>query len=625
MSLKYVALTGSDGAAGTIGAPYLTLRFAVAQLVPGDTLYIRGGTYTGATNTIASNFGLVLGGTGTANPIVISAYPGETVTIQPPTTLSGILLHSSAQQYITFQDLIIDGVNNVTDSTAASLVYLSGGAHHNTFLRVEVKNGGWCGFVTSMNNGAASFNTFRSCLAHGVGDPSGPGTNGHGFYIGTPDNLIELCTVYDNQGEGIQTNGNSATDCSRNVIRKNRVYNNGARSSTTGFNIVIIRGADILVYDNLVYSDGRTNLFGIYVYVETLNAKVFNNTIYGHGNDGISLEYYDSAQPPQIINNILWGNTNNTPHDRGDLNGNTGTPIIHHNISADPSFVNAGTADFHIQTGSVAKNAGTTLVDVPDDFDGATRPQGTAYCCGAYEYVSGGGGGAGTFTFVNSDAGDATGTSASTSARNHIAGNMLVSFVRNTDPAGPSGVRNTAGDVFTKVPNSRVSVGATGYLEIWYCLASLGNAADVVTADFAASTAIDIVVHQVSYTTGTTASYDTQVTATDASAASISATISPSQANAYIVGGTAIDTVETSGWYVAGSGYTKRQFNDYVQQTEDRADGAVGSQTIAMSGSSGSVAWALSAAVFILSGGSATGNFTAAAARVSAILGSGVY
>ena len=43
---SYVSTSGSDRNDGTIGAPWLTLRYAVAQLHAGDTLYMRGGTYS---------------------------------------------------------------------------------------------------------------------------------------------------------------------------------------------------------------------------------------------------------------------------------------------------------------------------------------------------------------------------------------------------------------------------------------------------------------------------------------------------------------------------------------------------------------------------------------------------
>jgi hypothetical protein len=38
-------------------------------------------------------------------------------------------------------------------------------------------------------------------------------------------------------------------------------------------------------------------------------------------------------------------------------------------------------------SGSPARDAGVTLSEVPLDKDGLTRPQGAAYCIGAFEFV----------------------------------------------------------------------------------------------------------------------------------------------------------------------------------------------------------------------------------------------
>jgi hypothetical protein len=47
---KYISPTGNNGAAGTIGAPYLTFAYAFSQLSAGQTLGLLDGTYTVATN-----------------------------------------------------------------------------------------------------------------------------------------------------------------------------------------------------------------------------------------------------------------------------------------------------------------------------------------------------------------------------------------------------------------------------------------------------------------------------------------------------------------------------------------------------------------------------------------------
>lgn len=56
-----------------------------------------------------------------------------------------------------------------------------------------------------------------------------------------------------------------------------------------------------------------------------------------------------------------------------------------------PMFVDAANGDFHLVPNSAAINAGADLsAEIPAvDFDGITRPQGSAWDIGAYEFVQG--------------------------------------------------------------------------------------------------------------------------------------------------------------------------------------------------------------------------------------------
>lgn len=67
----YVSPTGADANPGTIDAPFFNLQTAVSRALPGETIYVRGGTYSYG-NTIR------LERSGEAGrPIQVWAYPGE--------------------------------------------------------------------------------------------------------------------------------------------------------------------------------------------------------------------------------------------------------------------------------------------------------------------------------------------------------------------------------------------------------------------------------------------------------------------------------------------------------------------------------------------------------------------
>jgi hypothetical protein len=71
----YMSPAGDDAASGTVDHPWRTLAHAVEQLAPGDTLYLRGGTYLEHDLTIR------LKGSAAA-PITIQSYPGERAVVE---------------------------------------------------------------------------------------------------------------------------------------------------------------------------------------------------------------------------------------------------------------------------------------------------------------------------------------------------------------------------------------------------------------------------------------------------------------------------------------------------------------------------------------------------------------
>lgn len=370
----YVATTGNDTNNGqTTGTPWLTLAYAVEQLSPGDTLFIRGGTYTGPRNVIDSQTFPVPSGTSWLRPVTISGYPGETVVIQPPHNVSAVRLRSSTS-YIIFQDFIAD-LTNSSPGTDADVVTLQDTVHHIRMQRVELRNGKSFGFGSSAGS---SFIELRDSTIHDIGTVGGGITNGHGVYSVGTDTLFDGNELYNCRGYGYHiynTGAASHADTSRVTIRNSRVHHIGANDPGC-FAIVLTWGDSNTAYNNLIYD----NTGGIQIYTGATNAHVYNNTIVANLGAGIALQYYGNA--PSIKNNICWGNGADTPVDHGG----TGTPVVSNNLTIDPLFVNAGAADFHLRPGSPAINAGADLFGsgVTVDFVGAPRQRG-AYDIGAYQ------------------------------------------------------------------------------------------------------------------------------------------------------------------------------------------------------------------------------------------------
>jgi parallel beta-helix repeat protein len=398
MATYYVATTGSNSNSGSISSPWLTIKFAVSQLTAGDTLYIRGGTYTGTNNTINSQTGTVPSGTSTS-PVTICGFTGETVILKPDDQVTPIKLTTGGPHYLTFQDFIIDGSNFTVFVNGEDLVYLSSGAHHNRFLNLEVKSGACNGYHFSESGGSTDYNEIIGGSSHNNGTFNG-GNSGYGMYISSSYNLIKGVDIYGNNGYGIQQYSGAGNGIQNqfigNKIHGNFVTGTPGVGGTSSYGISVMYGSDTLIANNVIYG----NQGGILVYSGSQGVKVYNNTVVynvghaGGGEYGIQTQFFTT--PPIIKNNIVYGNSVGAFKD--DSDHANGVPVYVNNLETNPTFTNVSTNDYSIQSTSAARDAGLTLSEVTTDILLTPRPQGTAYDIGAYEYSgSGGGGGANTY------------------------------------------------------------------------------------------------------------------------------------------------------------------------------------------------------------------------------------
>jgi hypothetical protein len=217
-STYYVSTSGSDANAGSIDAPWRTVAHGLSALKPGDTLYLRGGTYLERIKNPS-----ITAGTSTS-PITVAAYPGERPVIQG-------LLWMTGPSYWTF-----DGVNVTWDAaTGASSEHM-----------VKMTNGvGWA-FKDAEVWGAHSYAAFLvySSVAGQPADwtiadncihdtwPSNDVNQDHLLYANSGlhanNGLIERNILYNaTNGDGVKLGGSSsgANDTAGVVVRDNTIYN----------------------------------------------------------------------------------------------------------------------------------------------------------------------------------------------------------------------------------------------------------------------------------------------------------------------------------------------------------------------------------------------------------------
>ncbi len=372
----YVATTGSNSnscATATIPAtPKLTITNGLTCLSASDTLIVRAGTYA---ESLDSNSITIPSGSSWVSPITIQSYAGETVLIRPP---NGYALNlNNGQTYTIWQDLILDGTNAGTSASGAGF----NGSTYNRLLRCEIRNFHRHGATWSNSTGISDHNEMVNCLVHDNGTAV-TGTQEHGIYITSSYNLIDGGQYYNNGASGIQIYDSTWLP-SNNIVRNVKVYNNSRTfTAHTSPGITINSGSGNKVYNSIIYETRNAFSLGVRVDLGASNTELYSLTIYG--SPGSGLEITGAATGTTYRNVVSYLNTPNL--------SDSGVSSVASNNSTsgtNPVFVNAGTYDFHLQLGSPLINAGYTLgIPYNTDYAGVSRPKGSAYDIGAYEYVS---------------------------------------------------------------------------------------------------------------------------------------------------------------------------------------------------------------------------------------------
>jgi hypothetical protein len=164
-------------------------------------------------------------------------------------------------------------------------------------------------------------------------------------------------------------------DSSDSVVERNRLVDN-ARG--VGFGMGKRGHTGGIIRNNMIHT-----MQDVGIGLETApDAKVYNNTIITD-NYANSIEYrFATTSGIEIINNA----TNRRIHNRKG-----GKARIENNMTHVQSnwFMDAANGDLHLVSDRITSliDRGRTLGDVSDDFDGDTRPFGSAFDIGADEYT----------------------------------------------------------------------------------------------------------------------------------------------------------------------------------------------------------------------------------------------
>jgi parallel beta-helix repeat protein len=320
----YMATDGSDASPGTQAQPFRTMKKGVSVLRPGDTLYLRGGTYS---QRISSLDQPIPSGTSWGNAITIAGAPGETVILKGKIDL----VSAPERKYLILRDFVVDAAGQSGNGVFVGVQYVR-------LQNLEIKNYTRNGVQVGGNH-----NEFLHLRVHTSTAP-----RFHGFYVWGSDNLFDGIESYNNSGYGMQFYNAAGDTVHRNIIRNSRIHHNG--TSTNNGGIVISHGDGNQVHHNVIYQNTNGG-HGLDILYRARHTQAWNNTIYGNPGDGIYVGADTSGT--RLTDNIVVSNGSSITDHGGDTRQS-------HNYTSEPHFVNASAGDFHLRDGSPAKKASST-------------------------------------------------------------------------------------------------------------------------------------------------------------------------------------------------------------------------------------------------------------------------
>jgi parallel beta-helix repeat protein len=393
----YVAPTGSDSNSGSSAAPFRQIRKAISVSNPGDTVLVTDGSYLG--------FDLdSMAGTAGA-PFTIRAL-GSAAEVLPTTDRSDNrdTIHILFSSYV-----VIDGLHSFNANRAA--VRLDQSDH------ITVRNG-----IFGNNATWGIFTDFCDDLLLENNECYASGTQ-HGIYVSNSGDrpTVRGNRVHDNAGCGIQLNADLSQGgdglITGAVIENNVVWNNG-NAGGAAINLDGVQNS--IVRNNLLYNNHASGIacFQIDGAAGPTGMQILNNTVDMAGNGRWALLVKSSTGPNTFRNNILYNqNPNHGGIDYGDATDVANTDSDYnimdavtpddstrvtlanwqaaghepHSLSAVPSalWVNEASSipDYHLKSGSPAIDKGQTQANSSMDLEGRSRPVGSAYDIGCYEFA----------------------------------------------------------------------------------------------------------------------------------------------------------------------------------------------------------------------------------------------
>ncbi len=426
--IYYVSTNGSDANNGNINAPWLTIQFAIDQVQPGDTIFVRSGTY---------NEYVIFNQSGNSGqPIILSGYPNELVVLDGNNLnwRYGIDLSENDNlviQDLTIRDYIRDGLrgfgvvgwgsnnNIIVKNLVLSLVgtpikFAAAGSEISS--NIEIKN------ITAFSYDGAGIDLGPERIANVLiqnvildGPMGGSDTSVDGIAVEDGDTIsIQNVILRGHAGDGVDLKADNVTvqqvDAryyardgaklwGQNVLLENSIFLGGVLEGLT------LPGAGPYVIRNNIFGIangyGYTAVIGPYESnTPSSQATLIGNIFYTPQNQGtliylspaVSLNashnvYYSPNREDAVITAYINGQSQSFSKDQ--INDSTWSQNINTDQNSrflDPLFLDVGNINFQLQSSSALIDQIPSNLVSNIDLLGRLRPNGLNSDIGPYEY-----------------------------------------------------------------------------------------------------------------------------------------------------------------------------------------------------------------------------------------------
>jgi parallel beta-helix repeat protein len=398
-----VSASGNGRSWSSAWKSFSNINWAVIK--PGDTIYISGGTVS---KTYNETFTVNADGTA-ASPIVITkgidlGHNGTVILDGRFSLAFGVLIEY--KDYITVRGLTVE---NYTGSGQIRVRYSTGDVIENNDIYVT----GHGGVFLWSNTGVVVRNNKITTPTNSTAQTDGLYSQKNSGNIYEKNTIIISNNEVNGHDDGIQVYQDADITIRSNYIeqRNTKTYN------AQGIWMEDSNGT-LRVYNNVVYAPNTGNtLIGVRNNTAGKATLIaYNNTLVGGGWGNI---YIQNSPKSVAKNNIIVSNKSyarairisGTRPSPGNINYNiyytpsSPQPVWHEGvayytwsqwkslgyeargINQEPRLKTVAGLDFSLQDISPAIDAGVTITGMSNDFKGTSRPQGSAYDLGAYEFV----------------------------------------------------------------------------------------------------------------------------------------------------------------------------------------------------------------------------------------------